>query len=1657
MLRHLLLAALTFAVLPVLASGEDIVLDPPPGTYADPIDLRITAPEGSEIRLGGEERFFEPPQRLRLDALPGTVEEFSFTLRDGEESRDFSYTVDRLPPLPPTPTLPEGRYLASVVVDFDAPEVEYLRQGRYEPVPEEGILLDPGSGRQEVYTLRVRSIDEAGNRSVPEELTYVVDRTLDDLEGESILLSPLPGTYRNPQGIIPDFRLWRDVRYTLDGGDPERGAVLEEPTRLEGAGEITLRVGALHRVTGEYREQEVTLTQGGEDSPFPESGVYPGGVRVDPPEEGRYRFLLTDRPGSGSRQLLLEPLSLEPPPGNRRFVYLQGERIGEEGIFGHAYLLDDRRPPEPTLLLRRVGTRSFTLTLFSLPEALLDYTVSGNDEPHSGTYTSPVTLTLPEGVEETTLRVEAVAQIPGGRRSPLVTRELPVSLGPPEPPQLRLRERRESESLELFIDAPGGTLFGAPPDGRVPPNALSFEPFITLLPPAGIDREYELELRSVSSDGWLLSEAAGVTVPVDTLPPDPPTINLRGTRVSITGRENIAFRVVADLAGAPSSEEEFTPYEGSLRLEAPPNSAVTYRVEARSLDEAGNSSSLALREVRIDSREPVIPPLRGIEDGGRYREGELFLSFENPYPEELSIFYELDGSGEPSRESPSVRRRLRIETPEGVERSYTLRIRAGFGEGELSPTETIRFTVDRIPPEAPEILLPSGEGAYPRDVELRLRGGEGELYFAVAPDEPADPLGPGGRRYAAPLRISGREGEEQRFYVTAASRDAAGNVTRVPEAVSFLIDRAPPAPPEILLGEEAVEGRLVTSSSGELRFAGEGSIFVSSRREGQRGELTSYQGEPLTLEGEAASIVTYRVEAFAVDEAGNRSATRRLELVIDQEPPADAGTPEIVYAVDGRSGTMFWPGEAGTGRLFVASLDGLTVPRRPGEELPRPVEGALRWRLLEGEREGRVELFSQDEAGNRSETRVVTVEERSSPAPPRFVGAPAEEAVREPVTLTIEEVEGTEVRYTLSTTGTLPPAVTRESPLFEGEQTFTAAAGEALSYVIRARAFNQDGEASEQQVLRFTIDREPPPPVEINGVSSGEFYSEAQRFSLTGEGEIYYRVIVQGNDPTTPEFQVYQGGEIELPVRDDDLIAYQIEAYARDEAGNRSQQVEQWTVFIDREIVYVSSEAGEEGDGSRNSPYRSIEAGMRVLQRGERSTLFLGPGSYTLPGNLSIDRPIRIIGGFEDERWRPGSGRSSVRFTAADDAAPGPAVRLLPGGALTLRRVEMDAPRGGAAIEVGEGSSLIIDESSLAAETDVALHLLGGEGRLTNSVISVPRGAVSVRGGEGSRLYLRGGEVGPVELLRSRYEITDTVIRATPVTTEAATALSARESRGRLETSLLRSDAGEKNLLLVDVAGGTLEIEESDLVGEAESGVTLIRSRDTRLSIAGSHLEAAGEPDFIYGILSRGGSFEMVNSVLTARDTGSAIAISLEGGVARLAHNAILFSEVGRGFGLSLGGVESVDLVNSQLHNLGGAAEEATLLYLDEPVGRLLVAGNNLSGWARLLSDGEAARQAWGFTSPGILRSLDALHRGDRNLPSLRQLEAFDNISESSERTFEAGSDVIEEREYSLQIESSSIGAGIPAAEAPYDALREVLRSLEGSDEGRPLIGPLRE
>ncbi|MFP4409550.1 MAG: hypothetical protein ACLFPW_13595, partial [Spirochaetaceae bacterium] len=227
----------------------------------------------------------------------------------------------------------------------------------------------------------------------------------------------------------------------------------------------------------------------------------------------------------------------------------------------------------------------------------------------------------------------------------------------------------------------------------------------------------------------------------------------------------------------------------------------------------------------------------------------------------------------------------------------------------------------------------------------------------------------------------------------------------------------------------------------------------------------------------------------------------------------------------------------------------------------------------------------------------------------------------------------------------------------------------------------------------------------------------------------------------------------------------------------------------------------------------------------------------------------------------------------------------------------------------------------------------------------------------------------------------------------------------------------------------------------------------------------SGAESYVYGLVGRGGRVAVTNSVITAGGGGSAIGLSQQGGELSLAQNTVLFGDLRESYFLSVGNLSELSLFNSQLHQRRPTGNgEHTLLYLDGPVNDLRIAGNNISGWTRIVTDGAATGASWGFTSPGVLRRVDELHRSTVALPSVTRFRAFENIHESAELTFAAGPDVLREGQYGLQLGSASVGGGIPLDQIDNQRLRSLLERDYAGDprepgaerSGRPSIGAVR-
>jgi hypothetical protein len=1038
---------------------------------------------------------------------------------------------------------------------------------------------------------------------------------------------------------------------------------------------------------------------------------------------------------------------------------------------------------------------------------------------------------------------------------------------------------------------------------------------------------------------------------------------------------------------------------------------------------------------------------------------EVLLEPEEPTPG-LRLHYELsrDGSAppEPTIDSPLIGDGLLLEGEEQREIRYRVSLLPSFSTDRVGDVSEISVTIDRLAPDPPQVSGLSDGQSYPAAVRLTLSGpSDSRLFYVLqaasteedetvsepVEDEPdAAENGAvdyeGAVRYREPVRLSVPEGEEQSFVLRTFSQDPAGNRSSPSEPIRFEIDRSPPDRPTIVrVGEreERLAQTSVFAQAIDVDFrAGEGRVFYELTEDGSVPSLPTANSpridEPIRLAGEPESETRYLFLATAVDDAGNESPYSELySVTIDQLPPEPPREPTIRLSEqnDRRDATVSW-------RLGSPE----TIFYRVGEDEFRVYTEPVDIPLSPSQEQISVSYYQEDAAGNQSDIRSVTREIALGPPAPALSGAENGARLQGPLVIEASVPRG-EARFEVSSDDE-PDEVTRFSNPLPSELEFEVAEGQEVQYTIRARTFSEDGQESPASTLSFVLDRRPPPPPQLAGAAPGAFYQDARGIQLNApEGRIFF-AVEQADTPenlpteTPKNFAPYDGSEIRLEAGDGEFAAFRISAYAEDQAGNRSREIAEFRLFIDKAIIYVNSERDEAtGDGSRANPLSSIAEAIESLQSGARQTIFLATGNYTLPDNGSeIDRSVSISGGLDPNTWEPGEGAYSAIVGASGLEISGPNVRL-------------SGLRPSFPITVTSGSTSIVNsqlsrnlilengELRLQDSESRSVELIAGRAIIEDSILR-SEGSTSLRVRSDAHLRFQGGEItgpGIAPLLQ---------IHGGSVELRSARILQTGSSR---ISNLVEADGGELGAVdsvfhiadgadvgvIVRASNSSINFTGGELRLEGGSGRTGISAVSSDLSLERVRMQATDASAFVYGLQLRGGSARLVNVAADFQGTFQGIFLSGRDVDIDVLHNTIRLNTGDGSTHVALASDARLSVLNSIFAAPSGV-EAALSLAHDH--GRVDLSSSIFDLGIALANVDPSPRLSWNERARSEYRS-------PAELDDAQRISVSGLTRASGEELFEGNG---------LQLRS-----GAPAVDAGSDAAGELGITLDINGDSRPV------
>ncbi len=828
--------------------------------YMAPVRVDVTGKNGLEVRAVAVGPSRVPSEaavrRLSFDTLPPDAPSIRLLASASPgaapvEAVARPFVTSRplvLSVVPPK----DGQVICEVSSDGSEPR----RLGSDSPILEGEQILGVPYGLRREFRLRIGSADEAGNiTELPGLRTVVLDR--EPPSAPVLDPPPGPGSYDRPLRVLCDSpdRIFAEI--TRDGSTPP------DPTPR---------------------------------SPLLDRALEVAG-RAEEHVEIRLKLRLLDEAGNLSE------------------------------VFGpFSYSIDLRRPVLPPLAGPENGGstngREANLVPGPAPFRVAFTATEDGSEPADPVPSSPllgpdVKFTGVPG-QEKTIRLKLLP-ISAGRslQGDVVSWRFTIDLKAPRNPEISGCEAGARYNRPVVIVAQAGDpqdrLFvSSSDDPRSLPDPVArgvpYREPIVFDVPDGKEQPVFLRVAALDTAGNRSADDRYAAFVLDRRPPEPPEVQvapdqpLARDRLSVLLRAaegRIRYEMTADGGEPPVPSADSPPYQSPLLLTGRPGEEVTYRIIARVLDDLGNASSpTPVTVLRVDRRPPSAPPeprVEALEEVVRW-----LVSWTLPPGHRL--YYRQDAgsrAGEafslyagalslaPMETAAAAAGRSAEGPPAGLLEFY-LEDEAG------NRGDTRRF---HLPPLRPRLAAPRVEGArdggvYRNGVDLRAAAPQGVVHYELTSDGtlPAEvaatsPVMPS----TLPLDAAGGQTLEFRLRFRAFGPEASSRPS-AETRFRCTVDRTPPAPPMI---EGVVPGTRYAGPQAFRLLAEEGEVFYTLAADpgpevadgaappGSTAGVPAparYGGE-IRLDAPQGQVRGFRISAFSVDAAGNRSRAAPVWLV----------------------------------------------------------------------------------------------------------------------------------------------------------------------------------------------------------------------------------------------------------------------------------------------------------------------------------------------------------------------------------------------------------------------------------------------------------------------------------------------------------------------------------------------------------------------------------------------------------------------------------------------------------------------------------------------------------------------------------------------------------------------------------------------------------
>jgi hypothetical protein len=1698
------------AVLTAETGTSQLQASHPPGSYPHDIRLELSAesPDIDVFYQFTDHGTLAPPVPYRvpleLSAIPGEERKYTIKIKTTFNGLTVSektviYDIDKRVPLSPAFSLEPGHYIATQYLSFDTdPDnvVFYkLRNGRTTSEDFEiwngiSLILPESPGKPINYQIEAYSVDEAGNQSRISTGNYTIGSagTMQNESGFSII-SPVPGVFANPQPVIIESSNVFQIRCTIDGSEKTE-VIYSGPFTPVSTGTVILSVTAevIDSETGNRSTISREVAYEIIDVPilseiaatFPKSGTYTNSLVITPyPGEAELSYTFEERPVSEFDLGLESSLNIDPIHGFKKTLTVRlGLQNGgaETGELRFVYILDGRVPEKPEIVIPegRPLSGADIITITAGKKSEVYFTLDGA-EPTADSYhyDAPFSFKSFEigGVEEVELKTVSIHE--NGGRSPVTGRTIQTDFTDPSIPKSLLVREGLPGTMEIRLsgDDESSFVFEMSANGETPIdphlNSPKTDKNVYLSIPFGMEGTFKLKFAAVDPAGNISLPGEILTIPMDRIPPEPPSVSFSENIVTIDGEGDIYYKLSEDPFLQIISSGVYQKYPGPVTMEGIEKARTFYIIHAYTVDENGNQSDISIPEIiRLDRRKPLPPTISFPEPAGIYNLETIPIEIPKAEPD-LFIYYTFSNDGseppDPDTTSQLIQSTVKFTGTPGEEIVYRIKFLPVYPfsaqDGDISE---LSFTIDLKNPALPAVSGFENEGLYNTSVRTYLTplSKSDTVFYSYSFDKEniPDPLGPEGFTYTAPVDFNVGPGREETIYILTGSMDRAGNRIKSETPISFSIDRKIPPKPVL---NTSING-ILTNKPVEIRFestaenGAKARIFYEISKNGTVPQIPSTESplysEPFFIRGEEGKLTQYSLLACSIDHVGNYSDITALnDFTIDRTVPPVPDNPsidilqsEVSISWEKNANYLLYyriqQDQTNSGNNFSLYEKPFNIP------IVHVMEGLL------------IDYYQQSRAGNSSEIEHTAVKAPLQMTKPDLAGVENGTTYSRDITLVNRSTRG-KVRYEIGIDPEPPGEVTLFSPAAGKELQFSALQGETIGYSVAVRTFDETGFdlPSETVSLHFQIDKTPPPPPDIAGIADGGYYQEARNITFAAkEGDVFYQIIESSEEQAdiASNFIPYRD-PITLTGGSGSLQSYEIMAYTVDNVGNRSTKTGTWHITVDQEVIYVSAGAGAGGEGSRDRPFQSLQEAVSYSASSNRGTILLATGTYPIDAMIEPTRSIKIFGGFSAGDWGRGRGKSIV---VVNGVSPGDEYAIRVDHIdLSMKDINISCSTDFNGVVFGVVSGQLNLDSAVFSDLEGArpISQSGGDLFLSSTVITAGHlssdylidsrsGAVSIAD---TSISLDSGKNTSLLYFESldRFSIKDSIIRAGTGTN--MTAITLESSKGEIiscqveceqstgTSSIIKVNNSElelKNTLLLTnpdtkiskgmlITNSIVEAEQNIFMTGSAYGATSVIARDSSLKFLRNRFSSTSSSDFLYHFDLSGSKGVFSTNIITTEGSTDQIAVLIRDSSTEWYHNTMVLGK-NRGINTSfqIQGDSPTIVINNVImsENLPYSGTAFSVKNISD---KIVIKSNNISGW-------EAPLEYGGYNVTASGGSISENRSLDKSLlPFVSNVEYEGNITEITFNTFKARG----KNDFSLLPSSRCINSGSDLSDIP--------------------------